>query len=105
MTPGRNSISIRTLIAVSAAFVALGWGLSALDHPGDDDVAALLGLDRDEDFAESLANITGGMHPQIEVLLAQAVVDVVLLHQIEARGVDAQLDEAKAAIVRRDAKV
>jgi SagB-type dehydrogenase family enzyme len=37
--------------AVRYAAAVLGWSARLLDAPGDDDVSALLGLDRDSDFA------------------------------------------------------
>ncbi|BBL72067.1 hypothetical protein MoryE10_26730 [Methylogaea oryzae] len=39
------------LAALRYAAAALGWRVRLLDHWSDDEIAALLGLDRDEDFA------------------------------------------------------
>ena len=41
------------LAAVAYASAALGWRATLLDHWSDEDVARLLGLDRDRDFADS----------------------------------------------------
>lgn len=41
------------LACVRLAAAMLGWRLRVLDALGDDDVAALLGLDRDDDFANA----------------------------------------------------
>jgi SagB-type dehydrogenase family enzyme len=44
------------LAAVRYAAAVLGWSARLLDAPGDDDVSALLGLDRDTDFASAAAD-------------------------------------------------
>lgn len=56
--------------SVRFAAAALGWSARLLDTPGDADLAALLGLDRDADFAHVAA--ADREHPDVLLLLSNA---------------------------------
>jgi len=55
------------LAAVRYAAAALGWTARLLDHVSDDEVARLLGLDRDEAFAK--VNVLDREHPDLLLLI------------------------------------
>ena len=56
------------------AAAALGWSARLLETPGDDDVSALLGLDRDEDFAA--VAVADREHPDgLAVVAPPSVID------------------------------
>jgi nitroreductase len=55
------------IAAARYAAATLGWSALLLDAPGDDDIAALLGLDRAEDFAEAERE-----HPEALLLIQRA---------------------------------
>ena len=55
--------------SVRFAAAALGWSARLLDTPGDADVAALLGLDRDADFADVAA--ADREHPDVLLLVSK----------------------------------
>ncbi|MGH8671719.1 MAG: SagB/ThcOx family dehydrogenase [Burkholderiales bacterium] len=67
------------IAALRYAAAALGWRAILLDHCGDDDIAALLGLDRAADFTDAEAETPeallwigpGCASPDIESLVAQ----------------------------------
>jgi SagB-type dehydrogenase family enzyme len=79
------------LAAIRYAAAVLGWSARLLDVPGDEDVAALLGLDRSGDY-DGLADVDRE-HPDGLVLVAPPAA-------IEAgeRGVAGALDELVALI-------
>ena len=56
------------IASVRFAAAALGWSARLLDAPGDADVAALLGLDRDADFADVAA--ADREHPDVLLLVS-----------------------------------
>ena len=56
------------IASVRFAAAALGWSVRLLDAPGDADVAALLGLDRDDDFADVAA--ADREHPDVLLLVS-----------------------------------
>ena len=56
------------IAAVRFAAAALGWSARLLDAPGDADVTALLGLDRDADFADVAA--ADREHPDVLLLVS-----------------------------------
>ncbi len=58
------------LASLRYAAATLGWSARLLDAPGDDDVSALLGLDRDRDFAAVTA--ADREHPDALVVVAPA---------------------------------
>jgi SagB-type dehydrogenase family enzyme len=58
------------LAALRYAAAALGWSARLLDTPADDDVAALLGLDREADFAA--VGAADREHPDAVVVVAPA---------------------------------
>jgi nitroreductase len=68
--------------AVGYAAAALGWSARLLDAPGDDDVSALLGLDREDDFA-SLAP-GDREHPDGLVVVAPRADAVEAARQVES---------------------
>jgi SagB-type dehydrogenase family enzyme len=80
------------LAAARYAAAVLGWSARLLEAPGDADVAALLGLDRDRDFGQ-LASFDRE-HPDALVLVAPP-------EEVEeqGRGVEAALD-ALALLLR-----
>jgi SagB-type dehydrogenase family enzyme len=57
------------IASVRYAAAALGWCAKLLDAPGDAAVAALLGLDRDSDFADGAA--ADREHPDVLLLLSK----------------------------------
>ena len=71
--------------AVRYAAAVLGWSARLLDAPGDDDVAALLGLDREGDFAVVAA--ADREHPDGLVVVAPAAEIDAAVARIE-RGLD-----------------
>jgi SagB-type dehydrogenase family enzyme len=77
--------------SVRYAAAVLGWSARLLAAPGDDDVAALLGLDRDEDFAG--CDPADREHPDgLLVVAAPPRTDDA------ARGVEGALDALRAAV-------
>ncbi len=56
--------------SVRFAAAALGWSVRLLDAPGDADVTALLGLDREADFADVAA--ADREHPDVLLLVSNA---------------------------------
>ena len=58
------------IAAVRFAAAALGWSARLLDAPGDADVTALLGLNRDTDFADVAA--ADREHPDVLLLVSNA---------------------------------
>jgi SagB-type dehydrogenase family enzyme len=56
------------IASVRIAATALGWSARLLDAPGDADVTALLGLDRDADFADVAA--ADREHPDVLLLVS-----------------------------------
>jgi len=57
------------IASVRFAAAALGWSARLLDAPGDVDVTALLGLDRDADFADVAA--ADREHPDVLLLVSK----------------------------------
>jgi SagB-type dehydrogenase family enzyme len=77
--------------AVRYAAAVLGWSARLLDAPGDDDVAALLGLDRESDFAAVAPE--DREHPDGLVLVAPgAGIDAAV------EGAERGLDELREAL-------
>jgi SagB-type dehydrogenase family enzyme len=58
------------IASIRIASTALGWSARLLDTPGDAEVAALLGLDRDADFAGGSA--ADREHPDVLLLVSRA---------------------------------
>ena len=58
------------IASVRFASAALGWSARLLDTPGDAEVATLLGLDRDADFANGSA--ADREHPDVLLLVSNA---------------------------------
>jgi SagB-type dehydrogenase family enzyme len=58
------------IASVRFASAALGWSARLLDAPGDSEVATLLGLDRDADFADGTA--ADREHPDVLLLVSNA---------------------------------
>ena len=58
------------IASVRIASAALGWSARLLDTPGDAEVATLLGLDRDADFAKGAA--ADREHPDVLLLVSNA---------------------------------
>ena len=56
------------IASVRFAAATMGWSVRLLDAPGDADVAALLGLDRDADFADVAA--ADREHPDVLLLVS-----------------------------------
>jgi SagB-type dehydrogenase family enzyme len=57
------------IASVLLAAATLGWSARLLDTPGDAEVTALLGLDRDSDFAEGIA--AEREHPDVVLLVGK----------------------------------
>jgi SagB-type dehydrogenase family enzyme len=57
------------IASVRFAVAALGWSVRLLDAPGDAEVTALLGLDRDSDFADGTA--ADREHPDVVLLVSK----------------------------------
>jgi SagB-type dehydrogenase family enzyme len=75
-----------TLASVRYAAAVLGWSARLLEAPGDEDVSALLGLDRDEDFGAVAAS--DREHPDGLVMVASPSIVDAAVERMEA-GLDA----------------
>ena len=69
------------LATVRYAAAVLGWSAQVLDVPGDEDVAAVLGLDRDDDDG-TLAS-ADREHPDALVLVAPAPLEIEAVRRFE----------------------
>ncbi len=69
------------LATVRYAAAVLGWGAQMLHAPGDEDVAAVLGLDREDDYEAVVP--ADREHPDALVLVAPAPLSVETLRRLE----------------------
>ena len=70
------------LAAVSLAAASLGWNIAMLDRLGDDEVATLLGLDRDDDFTDAERE-----HPDLVVVIHRATIGTALPRRLPASAI------------------